>query len=376
MGIWFSFVANYLFFIMKYLEFFGGGNDKVGECLEPDSDSGAVAVESAYFARKIGKLIPVAAIAFNASACGGNSMAEDSFVGADAGVDVVQEAREDVEADVPNMCLPVADCPQIFEDKDTSLSYWLDESRYARINPVDGSVHDICEPVPRNYCDEGEIPEKDLCFPPVCPNVEMCDPLLSIGPFLKDSYPSLRRYPDRANFPTVIGPYPPIKNEHVSSVSRPLIIDNMGDCGSDSAPLPWDSYPALCDPIPTCDETFEYCDPLPRCKEGQAPVTCTYDDEGLNTPEIYCASDVEGFRYGMLEYGYEVGTFLNEAVCGKGTGYDMPVFTINCLDTPECADGEKITSVTKSIEIDCGSLGKFTTEPVHTISCDPVKSCE
>lgn len=274
-------------------------------------------------------------------------------------------------------CSPIPDCPSptIGVPNTEQPSFYDESGRWRRINPVTGEQFKVCEPVKRDFCEEGENPQDDGCELPVCENATMCDPIQSI------KKGSMGRFPYLANFPRSSGDAFLINYAYNNDVDYPVIYDNVPDCEPSETPK-GDSYYS-CDLIETCEDTIPYCDPLPRCKEGESPISCKENIDGNQYgSQEACLEDV--YRTAnMLSQNALEGYQLADAGCQEE--YDesideyfwkAPAVDVVCLPTRECEEGEIPVETTSEVDVDCGKWGSWTSYNNYAASCDPIKSCD
>ncbi len=274
-------------------------------------------------------------------------------------------------------CSPIPDCPiPTIGVPDTEEPSFYDQSgRWRRIDPVTGEQFKVCEPVKRDFCEEGENPQDDGCEPPVCENATMCDPIQSA------EKGSAGRYPYLANFPRSSVDAFLINYAYNNDVDYPTIYDITPDCEPGETPE-GDSYYS-CDLIETCEDTIPYCDPLPRCKEGESPISCeenvggySYYDKEVCLEDLYKTVDMlyqnglEGYQLADAGCQEEYDESIDEFV------WRAPLVNVACLPTRECEEGEIPVVTTSTVDVDCGKWGSWVSYSDYTASCDPIKSCD
>jgi len=276
-------------------------------------------------------------------------------------------------------CSPVPDCPDIhvniFGSTDDKYNFYNETGRWERIDPTTGEIHKVCEPTHRNFCVEGQTPQADGCEPPVCENVQACDPIPT-----RKSWNDGYIYLDRGNFPVNPVPSTYIWLSESDPITFPVIFDNVPDCLPGEKPVDGDSY-YTCDAIPTCAKTIPYCRELPRCAPNQSPVLCEENGENF-TYHDDCTARMEDYGYFFSKYQldlngqteslckYEFNPAVNENV------YHAPGMTVQCIPTPECQAGEEPQDSTLNTTVDCGKWGTFQSSFSIAASCDPIKSCK
>lgn len=288
---------------------------------------------------------------------------------------IIIEVNEDIG------CTPVPECPEpkisIFGGpKEASEKFYIQSQRWFRINPETEEIIKVCDPTPRDYCEEGENPQEDGCDPPLCEGVQeaMCDPVPSLSP--NGPY----RFPSQANYPT--GPISQSTRIYIYNnlTDNPIIFDNVSDCGPDESPNGETYY--SCDVIPTCEETIPYCDPLPRCKAGQSPIACTEEPGQKFSSEEQCTE----FLYGEVQsmsHDFSTSSWFSDLECKmvydesiNENVYKLPNIEVVCKVTPECQEGEIPEKTTRTVPIDCGEWGSFSSVDEYAATCDPIKSCD
>jgi hypothetical protein len=265
-------------------------------------------------------------------------------------------------------CSPVPDCPTFNIPGESNLYYH--RGLFMRENSATGDLYQVCAPNERNLCEDGQTPANDGCELPVCDNAKACDPV----PSRKENEFVINL--DRANIPTstlevLYG------HRHFDTPSYPVIYDNVPDCAPGQSSEGSSHF--SCDPIPTCEKTFDVCRDLPRCQPGESPITCT-EMPGEFLSEQQCL-DYLVRSYGHLGQHYltvyqvkEMCTPEFDPVINQNV-YRPPIMEVKCLPVPECQPGERPVSRTLNINFDCGKWGSWISNDTYAPSCDPIKSC-
>lgn len=313
-------------------------------------------------------LLAGAVMAFAPAACGRSPTDDDN----PTKVIIIKGKTE------PALCSAVASCPEFKPtwppSQNPHYNEYLFSGRWVRHNPETGEEYKVCEPLERDFCEGDEMPQENMCEPPLCPDVQPCDPIPSRG---SENEPVRR--PQQAGFPTN-SQHPYIDHIYGNPDAFPIIFDDIPDCTPERAELlkQGASY-YHCDLLPTCEEKIPYCEPLPRCEDLQSPLSCSTDGSYLFGDLASCRDYMDRVRNLIRHWGVDIGPVLDRACqpSGDGTdGYRPPIIDVVCLPTPECKPGERPGLTPRAGVVDCEGLGMWTSTDPFAPSCDPIPSCK